>query len=265
MILTSAIISVVLEASASAGASAQHIHEQTDTITPDVNVTALIRLIGADTCKARTDTIPRITTSTRITTSHGKSVIFPGDPIPKDINKQNKSLGALDYLSTVYEVNDYYETGYWGQPDIPDDKLIYSGPLPSEGFEKFSPPIDGYVTSGFGYREAYNRFHKGIDLHLCIGDTIRSALPGIVSRTGYEQGGYGHFIIITHHNGIETRYAHLKTPLVVAEDKLSAGQPIALGGNSGNSTGPHLHFEIRYMGQAIDPLRVYSFRSKETP
>lgn len=213
----------------------------------------MIRIIGG----SRTDgNAGRLTN----TISRDRVILFPGDTIPDEpVKRPANPLGALDYLSTVYEENDYYETGFWGRQEIPFEQAVYSGPLPSNGLEDFVPPIFGRVTSGFGFREEYSRLHKGIDIHLCIGDTVRVAMPGIVVRTGFERGGYGHFVIVSHSNGIETRYAHLKCPLVKADDVLGPHQPIGLGGNSGNSTGPHLHFEIRYMGRAIDPQRIYNF------
>lgn len=92
-----------------------------------------------------------------------------------------------------------------------------------------------------------------------IGDTVRVALPGIVDKVSYEAHGYGHYVEVVHDNGIVTCYAHLSSSLVKAGDKVDASQPIALSGNTGNSTGPHLHFETRYNGTAINPMTVFNF------
>lgn len=246
--------------SASAGVSSPHVNTS-DSVVNENTYTDIIRIIGGNKgLNHTTQQSADVTRKSNATTSRGQIILFPGDTIPDEpsITPPNP-LGALDYLSTVYEENDYYETGFWGQQDIPMEKAVYSGPLPPCGLENFILPVKGRITSRFGYREEYGRLHKGIDIHLCAGDTVCVALQGKVARTGYERGGYGHFIIVSHPNGVETRYAHLQCPLVKADEILLPGQPIAIGGSSGNSTGPHLHFEIRYMGLAVDPQRIYDF------
>ena len=89
---------------------------------------------------------------------------------------------------------------------------------------------------------------------MAVGDTVRAALGGTVDRVDYQPGGYGHYVTISHDGGLETRYAHLSRPLVVPGQYVMAGEPVALSGNSGNSTGPHLHFETRRMGIPFNPL-----------
>lgn len=115
------------------------------------------------------------------------------------------------------------------------------------------------ITSLFGYRPKFGRMHKGIDLAMEVGDTVRVPLPGTVRKVSYEARGYGHYVTVVHDNGMETRYAHLSHTLVTPGQRLDANQPIAISGNSGNSTGPHLHFETRYLGTAINPADVFSF------
>ncbi|MCQ2280008.1 MAG: peptidoglycan DD-metalloendopeptidase family protein [Bacteroidales bacterium] len=89
-------------------------------------------------------------------------------------------------------------------------------------------------------------------------DTVRSAFDGIVriSEGSSRTGGYGNLVIVRHPNGLETYYAHLSKILVKENEIVSAGEPIGLGGSTGRSTGPHLHFETRYMGKAFDPERI---------
>lgn len=113
------------------------------------------------------------------------------------------------------------------------------------------------VTSRFGWRRY--RFHYGIDVGLQMGDTLTSAWPGEVRIVDYEAGGYGHYVVIRHDNGLETVYGHMSQPLVDIGDKVAAGQAIGLGGSTGRSTGPHLHWEIRYMGHAFNPELVVDF------
>lgn len=121
----------------------------------------------------------------------------------------------------------------------------------------FVIPIHGAVTSEFGPRRY--RFHYGIDLRLKVGDSVRSAFSGKVRIIDYEGRGYGNYIVIRHNNGLETVYAHLSAVLVAINQTVKAGELIAFGGNTGHSTGPHLHFETRYIGNAINPAHIIDF------
>ncbi len=131
---------------------------------------------------------------------------------------------------------------------------------------KFAMPHPGYITSPYGYRRRFRRMHKGVDLKLNIGDTIRAAFDGkvrIVRNQGARKG-YGKYIVIRHTNQLETVYGHLSEWLVEPDQYVKAGEPIALGGNTGRSTGPHLHFETRYMGYAINPCAIFDFANQTT-
>jgi murein DD-endopeptidase MepM/ murein hydrolase activator NlpD len=121
----------------------------------------------------------------------------------------------------------------------------------------FCIPVPGAVTSVFGPRRY--RFHYGTDLRLIVGDSVVSAFSGKVRIIDYEARGYGHYIVIRHDNGLETVYAHLSEVLVKLNQNIKAGELIAYGGNTGHSTGPHLHFEVRYMGNAINPAHMINF------
>ena len=101
--------------------------------------------------------------------------------------------------------------------------------------------------------------HKGADLKANIGDTIYAAFTGKVRLTKFERNGYGFYVILRHDNGLETVYGHLSKFLVKENQYVKAGTPIALSGNTGRSTGPHLHFETRYMGVAINPEKIFDF------
>lgn len=132
-----------------------------------------------------------------------------------------------------------------------------------DSVHSFCVPYKNHVTSGFKYRG--RRPHNGVDLSLNAGDTIRCAFDGIVrySGTPSETGGYGNLIIVRHDNGLETYYGHLSARLVQVDDPVKAGECIGLGGSTGRSTGPHLHFETRYHGKPFDPQRVCDFASGE--
>lgn len=129
---------------------------------------------------------------------------------------------------------------------------------------KFCIPHPGYVTSPYGYRKRFRRMHKGIDLKVNTGDTIRAAFDGKVRLTKYERRGYGYYVVLRHTNDLETVYGHLSKFLVEPDQYVRAGDPIALGGNTGRSTGSHLHFETRYMGYAINPSAIFDFANQTT-
>ena len=125
----------------------------------------------------------------------------------------------------------------------------------------FVLPLDTmtYVTSKYGPRR--RRMHKGIDLKVQKGDTIRAAFSGKIRIRNYERRGYGYYLVIRHPNGLETVYGHLSKFLVERDEIVKAGQPIGLGGNTGRSTGSHLHFETRFLGQAINPAEIIDFEN----
>lgn len=129
---------------------------------------------------------------------------------------------------------------------------------------KFHMPHPGYMTSPYGYRRRFRRMHKGVDLKVNIGDTIRAAFDGRVRLTKFERRGYGYYVVVRHTNDLETVYGHLSRFLVEPGTYVKAGDPIALGGNTGRSTGPHLHFETRYMGYAINPSAIFDFANQTT-
>lgn len=125
-------------------------------------------------------------------------------------------------------------------------------------------PVPGGVTSNYGYRARFGRMHKGIDLKLKSNDTIYAAFDGKVRVSNYEAKGFGNYLIIRHPNKLETIYGHMNKALVKQGQTVRAGQPIGLGGSTGRSTGPHLHFETRYMGYPINPAAIFDFANHTT-
>lgn len=112
-------------------------------------------------------------------------------------------------------------------------------------------PVNGVVVSGFGMR--WGRLHEGIDISAATGTPIWAAAAGTVIHAGW-LGGYGNLVVLDHGNGLATAYAHASAILVVLGQQVSQGETIALVGSTGNSSGPHLHFEVRVNGVAVDPL-----------
>jgi murein DD-endopeptidase MepM/ murein hydrolase activator NlpD len=123
------------------------------------------------------------------------------------------------------------------------------------------PTTSRVLTSNFGAR--WGRQHKGLDIKVYIGDTIRAAFDGKVRVVRYEGRGYGKYVVIRHDNGLETYYAHLSKQLVTEDQDVRAGEPIGLGGNTGRSTGSHLHFETRICGVALNPALMFDFRNQD--
>jgi len=122
-------------------------------------------------------------------------------------------------------------------------------------------PFDGRMTSGFGYRHGRN--HNGVDLDLEEGDTIRAAFDGKIRYAQFHDNGFGNLVIIRHYNGLETYYGHGSKLLVGPNQEVKAGDPIALGGNTGHSYGAHLHFEVRFYDVPIDPELIFNFKYKQ--
>ena len=133
-------------------------------------------------------------------------------------------------------------TGTLPKPQLPDGCL-------------FLWPVRGAISSDYGYRFIFGEtnFHRGIDIPAPAGTAINAAADGVVSFAG-ERGTYGNLVILTHPGGFQTYYAHCSQLLVKAGDTVTQGQPVAAVGSTGRSTGPHVHFEVRYHNSPIDPL-----------
>lgn len=123
------------------------------------------------------------------------------------------------------------------------------------------PTSSRVLTSNFGAR--WGRQHKGLDIKVYTGDTICAAFSGKVRVVNYERGGYGKYVVIRHYNGLETIYGHLSKHLVIPDQEVRAGEPIGLGGNTGRSTGSHLHFETRLCGVALNPALMFDFVNQD--
>ena len=122
----------------------------------------------------------------------------------------------------------------------------------------YCPPSVKHVTSNWGFRKW--KFHYGIDLKVHRGDTVRNAFDGTVRITRRDRG-YGYFVVVRHDNGLETLYGHLNKILVKPDQKIKAGQAVGMGGNTGRSTGYHLHLEFRYLGNPINPNDIVDFQT----
>ena len=170
-------------------------------------------------------------------------------------------------LHRLIETESYYEAPAADLYDDWDNTHAHSHAteLPDTfriSLKNFCMPTDSRVlTSNFGSR--WGRQHKGLDIKVYIGDTIRAAFDGRVRVVRYEGRGYGKYVVIRHDNGLETYYAHMSKQLVSEDQDVRAGDPIGLGGNTGRSTGSHLHFETRLCGMALNPALMFDFRNQD--
>lgn len=163
-----------------------------------------------------------------------------------------------DDLMEDHPANDIY-LSIWTSAHVnpyrqPVDSLQDSVVISLSGF---SLPHPGYITSRFGPRKY--RYHYGTDIKVQVGDSVRTAFDGQIRIVGWDPRGYGHYVVVRHDNGLESVYGHLSTPLVDENMRVYSGEAIGLGGNTGRSTGPHLHFEFRYLGNAFDSEKVIDY------
>lgn len=192
------------------------------------------------------DTIP--------SSSEGLSIVLYNDNTWRYV--RNRSVDVLD--ETIYTQNwdtskiHVYNTEL---KDLPMSMIIDL----VDTLKSYHYPIKGRVTSKYGPRR--RRVHQGTDIDLETGDPVYATFDGRVRHTTYIARGYGNLIILRHDNGLETFYAHLSEINVKPGDWVTAGQVIGKGGNTGRSTGSHLHYEIRYKGHSFDPERLIDFTS----
>ena len=198
-----------------------------------------------------------------ITTSlQAQDLLARQAPVDKKLKKVDSvELNRLIYqemldnpASDLYDEFDNISTHYRANNPLPDEAKIdlrgFCMPTPSR-----------LITSNFGAR--WGRQHKGLDIKVYIGDTIRAAFSGKVRVVKYEAKGYGKYVVIRHYNGLETYYGHMSKQLVTENQEVRAGDPIGLGGNTGRSTGSHLHFETRLCGVALNPALMFDFRNQD--
>ena len=170
--------------------------------------------------------------------------------LQKQIRAEQSEYPAL---SLYPNWNNQYVHAY-GNAIIPDTYTI-----DLTGFHMPTPSTK--ITSPFGPR--WRGMHNGLDLKVNIGDTIVAAFDGKVRIVKYERRGYGKYVVIRHDNGLETVYGHLSKQLVEENQLVKAGEVIGLGGNTGRSTGSHLHFETRFLGIAINPIYMFDFPKQD--
>ena len=184
------------------------------------------------------------------------------------INEHNSPIALTNYYDnspipshSMYQQWDTKNISPYHDSITRNDSSILLTLVDTSNFCDFVAPLQNpVVTSNFGWRDG--RAHSGIDLDLEVWDPVVAAFDGMV-RVALYHPGYGRVVIIRHHNGLETLYAHLHRFKVKTGDVVSAGQVIGLGGSSGRSSGSHLHFEVRFKGNCINPKHLISFKQNK--
>ncbi len=189
-----------------------------------------------------------------VETPNGPAILFKNftweylQDEPVMLSQEDDSTG----LFTAQWVNDQI-FAYRLKPDSIRDTVISL----TNGGRTFTLPVYGKLFRGFMYT------HKGLDIKLNKGDTILAAFDGVVRYARYNRGGFGNLVILRHFNGLETYYAHLSKMVVKVNQVVKSGDPIGLGGSTGRSRGPHLHFEIRYKDIPLDPFRMIDYDNQK--
>lgn len=188
--------------------------------------------------------------------------------ISSDMILNTSIEGTYNHLTDITPIAD--EILFTGFSELPEEYDIWNSSINPYNVSlvgmkdtimidvsKYVAPSVKHVTSNFGFRKW--RHHNGIDLKVHKGDTVKCAFDGVVRVTRYDRRGYGYFTIVRHNNGLETIYGHMQRFIAHVGDTLKAGDPIGMGGNTGRSTGYHLHFELRYLGNPINPNDIIDF------
>lgn len=188
-----------------------------------------------------------------------------GMPVPAVADVLMELNDSIDLRNTLLREGLMIETNEL-YPTWENNGVHYTAKMPDSLYidlRNFAmPTTNTKITDIFGYRPRRRRPHNGLDIKVQVGDTIRAAFDGKVRITAYQRRGYGHYVVIRHSNGLETVYAHLHRKLVTEDQVVKAGDPIGLGGNSGRSTGSHLHFETVLMGKALNPALFFDFKNQ---
>jgi len=186
--------------------------------------------------------------------------IFEGEPqlveVAEEFQVDSSWVKATEYYSVwdAYSLNPYHANVSQLKDSL---NIILFDTVKGQNWSE--PVPNSFLTSGFGKR-GY-RWHYGVDLELDMGDSIKSVWDGIVRLTNWDGGGYGNYVLVRHYNGLETLYGHLSDIQCYVGQIVQAGDLLAKGGSTGRSSGPHLHFEVRYQGIPLNPMEIFDFNN----
>lgn len=189
--------------------------------------------------------------------------ISTGQPIKVD----TAVMHGDEAIDKFYNDNKPLPSSMWYGNNFPSNrvrvKVMPLDSLPDEinirlikSEDEFCFPVKKVRSSPYGWR--WNRPHRGVDIALNVGDPIHCVFPGVV-RIAQPMGAYGNLVVVRHYNGLETVYGHMSKIKVKPRQIVSAGTVLGLGGSTGHSTGPHLHFEVRFQYEAFDPEWILDF------
>jgi murein DD-endopeptidase MepM/ murein hydrolase activator NlpD len=229
---------------------------------------------GANTNKAAASTTPSNTTykeGIRIeplreinqVVHEDTSSIDEGELMIVEIEEEAQFAGSDNMVSVAsyYSVWDTRLLNPYGIKPKDFNEMININLYNEKDGRAWAPMLDRFrLSSHFGWRRG--RWHKGTDLALDTGDKVYSAFDGIVRISG-TFNGYGRTVLVRHYNGLETLYGHLSKIAFEANTLVKAGDVIGLGGSTGRSSGPHLHYETRYEGNQFDPENIYDFSNNQ--
>ena len=186
----------------------------------------------------------------------GEEEEFSNDPL---FSESSLDLGLWDVNDSLRNIPAYDTYCHWDTRNLFLHKTAQTNLIDTVSFTlcretcDFEYPVQGALTSDFGPR--HGRMHCGVDIDLETGDNVAAAFEGMVRISEYHSS-YGNVVVIRHPNGLETLYAHLSQRKVKPGDYVEAGTLIGLGGNTGRSYGAHLHFEVRYLGEPLNPNKI---------
>ena len=247
MRLSKIIIAIVLLASGLSAIAQTNTHKQKKTSNAHNDIlTASDDLVGHESYKAFYGQLPPLKNNGFVEESQDEF----GEDIDEDFEVPAEDLYGLSWTSEF--INPYKIR----IDDLPDSTWV--------DCRGFIFPIrrqsNNRITSDFGARR--RRYHYGTDIGLKVGDSIVSVFDGTVRIVSYDAHGYGNYIVVRHNNGLESLYAHLSQTIAVENQKVKAGELIGLGGNTGRSTGPHLHFEFRFLGNPFNTKKIIDYSSE---
>lgn len=223
----------------------------TDTTEPELTALALV---AGDT----TEPYSSLATALRDSSDSTGEPKKPGEPVVK------QTVTPLEVIEDGSQDDELYDD--WDTTAVHSEKfdaLSFTDTLAIPLFDPahctYTHPFNGQPTSEFGFRRY--RYHFGIDINLETGDSVKCAFDGKVRIAQFSKS-YGYLVVVRHDNGLETYYAHLSKLLVKPGQTVEAGNLVGLGGNTGHSHGSHLHFEVRFRGQPIDPNMLIDFKGQ---
>jgi murein DD-endopeptidase MepM/ murein hydrolase activator NlpD len=178
-------------------------------------------------------------------------------PIDDDPGEAISDLPEVKVPEEEFPAHAMYHNIWTGEKINPYNiRLVDTPDTVAIDLSGYCHPVHNVVTSNFGFRRW--RHHYGIDLRLKRGDSVRCAFDGMV-RIARRSSSYGYYVVVRHYNGLETVYGHFSKLLVKPNQKVHAGELLGWGGSTGRSSGPHLHYELRYLGTPIDPNAIIDF------